>query len=103
MSLSPRPATNPPGWFVRICFRNMVPPSHILCGYDCCLRQAPLLLPQEGRDWRQALDVIGQDLESGKEGDRQEGARDSPEQPPDEHPDEHRHGIELEALPVDEG
>src|SRR4029079_18319331 len=38
-----------------------------------------LLLSQEGRERRQALDVIGQDLEGGKEGDREEGACDPPE------------------------
>ena len=34
------------------------------------------LLSQEGRDRCQALNVISEDLEGGKEGHRQEGARD---------------------------
>src|SRR5207249_6336004 len=61
-----------------------------------------LLLSQEGRKRRQTLNVIGQDFEGGQEGDRQEGTRDSPEQPPEQHADQHRYGTELEALAVDE-
>src|SRR3954454_25055085 len=58
---------------------------------------------QELADGFQRVYVVGDDLEGGDDGNGEECAGDSPEEPPEQHADEDGDGVELEVLTVEVG